>query len=111
MVNQRARIELTPDEQFELLSTARTLQVASINRDGTPHLVPMWFALDDDGLLAFTTYGRSQKIRNLERDPRLTVLAEVGEAYNQVRGVAIDAEAEIVRDPRRTARVMQLVGA
>jgi PPOX class probable F420-dependent enzyme len=111
MVNQRARIALTQDEQRELLEHARVLQVASLNPDGTPHLVPMWFVFDDDGALAFTTYGRAQKIRNLERDARLTVLAEAGDAYGELRGVSIDGTAELVRDPRQTARVLQLVGA
>jgi len=110
-VNQRTRIQLTTDEQRELLERSRILQVASINRDGTPHLVPMWFAFDDEGELVFTTYRTSQKIRNLERDPRMTVLAEAGNAYGELRGVAIDAEAAIVHDPRRTARVMALVNA
>jgi PPOX class probable F420-dependent enzyme len=111
MVNQRSRIELTPDEQREVLEQARILQVASINPDGRPHLVPMWFVFDDEGRLAFTTYGRAQKIRNLERDPRLTVLAETGTAYNELRGVSIDATAELVRDPQVTGRILQLVGA
>ncbi len=111
MTNQRSRIELSEAEQREILDEARILQVASINPSGRPHLVPMWFVLDDDGRLAFTTYGRAQKVRNLERDPRITVLAETGTAYNELRGVSIDARAEIVRDPQRTARVLQLVGA
>jgi PPOX class probable F420-dependent enzyme len=111
MVNQRSRIELSDDEQREILEQARILQVASINKDGRPHLVPMWFVFDDAGRLAFTTYGRAQKVRNLERDPRITVLAETGTAYNELRGVSIDGTAEVVRDPHVTARVLQLVGA
>ncbi|MPZ99402.1 MAG: TIGR03618 family F420-dependent PPOX class oxidoreductase [Dehalococcoidia bacterium] len=111
MTNARARIQLTEAEQRELFAQSRILQVASINPDGTPHLVPMWFEVDDEGVLAFTTYGTSQKVRNLERDPRLTVLLETGDAYNELRGASIDAEAEVVRDPQRTARVLALVGA
>ena len=111
MPNARSRIQLTEEEQRELIETARILQIASINPDGRPHLIPMWFVLDDEGVLAFTTYGTSQKVRNLERDPRITALAETGDAYDQLRGLSIDGRAEIVRDPRVTARVLQLVGA
>jgi len=111
MPNARSRIELTEAEQQELLEHAQILQVASIGPDGRPHLVPMWFVRDDEGVLAFTTYGAAQKVKNLERDPRITVLAETGEAYNELRGISIDGEAEIVRDPQVTARVLQLVGA
>ncbi|TAJ20164.1 MAG: PPOX class F420-dependent oxidoreductase [Dehalococcoidia bacterium] len=111
MPNPRAALVLSEAEQAELLGKARVLQVASINRDGTPHLVPMWFAMDDDGLMVFTTYATAQKVLNLERDPRITVLAEAGDIYSQLRGVSIDARAEVVRDPQVTARALALVGA
>lgn len=111
MPNPRAALVLSEAEQAALLRAARVLQVASINRDGTPHLVPMWFELDDDGLIVFTTYATSQKVKNLVRDPRVTVLAEAGDAYNELRGVSIDARAEVIRDPAVTARALALVGA
>ena len=99
MTSQRNRITLDAEEQRDLMRTVRTLQVASINPDGSPHLVPMWFSLDDEGLIVFSTYGASQKARNLERDPRITVLLETGDTYNELRGLSIDGTAEFVRDP------------
>ena len=111
MTNQRNKIELDEGEQHDLLATARTLQVASLNPTGWPHLVPMWFCVDDDGLISFTTYGTSQKVRNLERDPRITVLVETGEAYNELRGISVDGEAEIVRDPAVTFHTRALISA
>jgi PPOX class probable F420-dependent enzyme len=111
MVNQRQSIELTSEEQQELIAGSRVMQVASINPDGRPHLVPMWFELDDDGAVVFTTYGRSQKIQNLERDARITLLFETGEAYNEIRGLSVDTTAEVVRDPHVTAATLALVGA
>ena len=111
MANARTRIELTQEEQDQLLEDAQTLQIASIGPNGFPHLVPMWFARDDEGLLIFSTYGTSQKIVNLERDERITVLAETGTAYNKVKGVSIEGRAEVVRDPQVTMRTLQLVGA
>lgn len=111
MANARARIQLTEEEQRELIEDARILQIASIDPDGRPHLVPMWFVFDDEGVIAFTTYGASQKVKNLERDPRITALAETGDAYDQVRGLSIDGRAEVIRDPHVTARALQLVGA
>ena len=59
MVNKRGIIELDDIEIRKLLKTERVLQVASINKNGTPHLVPMWFVVEQDGSLVFTTYGRS----------------------------------------------------
>ncbi len=111
MTNLRNRITLTDDEQRALLETARTLQIASIGPDGRPHLVPMWFALDEAGLIVFTTYGTSQKVRNLERDPRITVLVETGDTYEALRGLSIEGAGEIVRDPGVTRHTAALVGA
>ena len=111
MVSQRSSIELTEVEQLALLRSARTVHIASINADGRPHLVPMWFELDDEGLIVFTTYGKAQKVRNLERDPRVTAMIEGGEAYNEIHGMSIDGEAEVVRDPRVTMRTLALIGA
>jgi len=108
MVNKRRTIELDYEEIRKLLRTERVLQVASINKDGTPHLVSMWFALEEDGSLVFTTYGRSQKVKNLERDPRVTLLVESGERYDELKGVMVDGIAEIIRDPSQTANVMEL---
>ncbi len=111
MVSQRSSIELTAAEQLALLRSARTVHIASINPDGRPHLVPMWFELDDEGLIVFTTYGKAQKVRNLERDPRVTAMLAGGEAYNEIHGMSIDGEAEVVRDPHVTMRTLALIGA
>tara|TARA_Y100000588_G_scaffold325040_1_gene358545 strand:+ start:243 stop:713 length:471 start_codon:yes stop_codon:yes gene_type:complete len=111
MPNTRDQIRLNKAEQDELLDSVTTLQIASILPDGRPHLVPMWFARDDNGLLVFSTYARSQKIKNLERDARITALAETGDTYDQVRGLSIEGVAEIIRDASITMRTMQLVGA
>jgi PPOX class probable F420-dependent enzyme len=86
------------DEEIEaFLEAGRDLQVASINADGTPHLVTMWYAVRD-GEVAFWTYGKSQKIVNLRRDPRLTVLVATGEKYEELKGVSIAGRAELVED-------------
>lgn len=111
MTNQRNRLELDEADRRALMEGVGTLQVASLGRDGWPHLVPMWFTVDDQGLVVFTTYGTSQKVRNLERDPRITVLLEVGEAYNELRGLSIDGEAEIVRDAATTYYVRECIAA
>ena len=60
----------------------------------------MWFTVRD-GEIWVWTYAKSQKVRNLERDPRATLLVETGTEYVELRGVQIEAEAELIRDPRR----------
>ena len=97
MAGQRERIRMTDDEAAEFLGTQRTVQVASIGPDGTPHLVPMWYALID-GRIAFWTYAKSQKALNLRRDPRITCLVEAGDSYGELRGVSITGRVDIADD-------------
>ena len=88
---------MSDDEIESFLGSARKLQIASVNADGTPHLVTMYYALLE-GDLAFWTYGKAQKAVNLRRDPRITCLVEDGVAYNELRGVTVYGEAELIED-------------
>jgi PPOX class probable F420-dependent enzyme len=65
---------------------------------GWPHLMPLWYVVRDGEIWTWT-YAKSQKVRNLERDPRATLLVETGFEYTELRGVMIEAEAELHRDP------------
>jgi hypothetical protein len=70
---------------------------ATNGRGGWPHLMPLWYVVRAGELWAWT-YGRSQKTRNLERDPRATLQVEAGTTYDQLRGVMIEADTVIHRD-------------
>ena len=93
----RDEVKMNDQEVQELLAENIKVQVASIGPDGTPHLTTLFYIVRD-GLVAFWTYGRSQKIRNLERDPRVTALVEGGDDYFELRGVSLTGRAEIIRD-------------
>ena len=80
-----------------MLADNLKVQVASNGPDGVPHLTTLFYIVRD-GNIAFWTYGRSQKIRNLERDPRVSALVEDGVDYFELRGVSIQGRAEIIRD-------------
>jgi PPOX class probable F420-dependent enzyme len=108
VAGRRDAIKMSDDEISAFLEAGRDLQVASINADGTPHLVTMWYAMQD-GEIAFWTYGKSQKIINLRRDPRLSVLVATGEVYEQLKGVSIQGQAEIVDDPDDVLRYGEAV--
>ncbi len=109
MPSRRGSIALTQDEQDAFLKDGWTLQVASIGPKGFPHLVAMWYVLDG-GDIVFTTFRKSQKVINLQRNPKLTVMLEAGRAYSELQGLAIEGEGEIVDDPQFTAKVMAKVG-
>ncbi|MFI6597850.1 pyridoxamine 5'-phosphate oxidase family protein [Nonomuraea sp. NPDC050536] len=96
-MNQRARIAMSDDEVTAFLEGAKKLQLATINPDGTPHLVTMFYGLDE-GRIAFWTYAKAQKTRNLERDPRVSCLVEAGDDYAELRGVLVYGKAERIED-------------
>jgi len=97
MSSGRDAVKLTDHEIEELLAENLKVQVASNGHDGVPHLSTLFYIVRG-GKIAFWTYARSQKIVNLERDPRVSALVEDGVDYFELRGVSITGRAEIVRD-------------
>ena len=93
----RDGVRMDDQEVADLLEDNLKVQVASIGRDGAPHLSTLFYVVRD-GCIAFWTYAASQKIRNLERDPRVSALVEDGTDYFELRGVSITGKAEILRD-------------
>lgn len=110
-MSRRNQITLTRPEQVELLESKRVVIVSTHGPRGWPHSMPMWFTVREpegealsegpQGEIWIWTYAKSQKVKNLERDPRATLLVETGNEYLELRGIQIEAEAELVRDPER----------
>lgn len=88
---------MSDDEIDAFIEEQKSLQVGTIERDGSIHLSTLWFARVD-GRIVFETYTKSQKIKNLERDPRITLLLEDGVTYETLRGVMIKGTARLVAD-------------
>ncbi len=91
---------MTPDEVSQFLSEQRVVVCATNGRDGFPHLMPLWYVLRDGEVWAWT-FAKSQKVKNLERDPRATLQVEDGEQYQELRGVMLKCEVELIRDTER----------
>lgn len=108
MPKQRDRVRMTEAEVEAFLDGAKTLVVSTLDRDGAPHLTALWFARQGRQLL-FETYGSSQKVVNLRRDQRVAVLCEAGESYDELRGVSIQGEAEIVEGGERLNELMDFI--
>lgn len=96
-MSRRDSITMTDAEVEEFLSGRHTMNVATIGRDGRPHLVAMWYGFLE-GAPAWWTYGKSQKVLNLRRDPRITCLVETGDSYDQLRGVELIGTGTILED-------------
>ena len=97
-MSRRNKIRLSDEEIRDFLANRKTVIVCSNGPNGFPHTMPMWFAVDDDGTIRMTTFRKSQKVKNLQRDPRLTVLVEDGIDYFELRGVVFYGKCEIVDD-------------
>lgn len=97
-MSRRAEIALSDAEVAELLDRERVAVVSSLGPRGWPHSMPLWFVVRQ-GEIWIWTYAKSQKVRNLERDPRATVLVEAGHEYSELRGVMVEARAHLHRDP------------
>lgn len=104
MSKGRDLVRMSEAEIAEFLGAAKKVQVATINPDGSPHLTTLFYVVLD-GRIAFWTYGRSQKIRNLERDPRIACLVEDGEDYFELRGVSITGRGELVTEESAIRRI------
>ncbi|HVP05972.1 MAG TPA: PPOX class F420-dependent oxidoreductase [Dehalococcoidia bacterium] len=94
---------MTDAEVDAFIEQQRTMAVATIGRDGRPHLVAMWYAILD-GIPCFWTFAKSQKVVNLRRDPRITCLLEDGDEYSELRGVELVGHAEMTDDEDEVLR-------
>jgi PPOX class probable F420-dependent enzyme len=99
---------MSDDEVTAFLEAARKLQLATINPDGTPHMVTMFHAVDE-GQVVFWTYEKSQKARNLARDSRVSCLVETGDEYAELRGVLLYGRAVPVEDRDRVLGVGMMI--
>jgi PPOX class probable F420-dependent enzyme len=104
MANKRASIEMTADEIDTFLAEPRSMNVATIGPSGHPHVVAMWYGFHggdrfSTGKPVFWTFGKSQKVLNIRRDPKISVLVEAGTpVYNELKGVELVGTARIVDD-------------
>lgn len=111
MPSRRELIRMTPAEVRAYLGEQRRIIVVTIGADGMPHPMPMNYGLDEEGRVILSTFRKSQKVRNVERDPRATLLVESGDAYGELKAAILFAEVEIVDDPAEVRALMNLMKA
>jgi nitroimidazol reductase NimA-like FMN-containing flavoprotein (pyridoxamine 5'-phosphate oxidase superfamily) len=106
-MSRREQIKMSEAEAAAFLAEERTVTCATAGRRGWPHLMPLWYVLRESpagdsrqpaSRLWAWTYGVSQKVRNMERDPRATLQIEAGEEYHLLRGVMLECDVVIHRD-------------
>ena len=103
-------IRMSDSELAEFLTLERVVTCATAGPRGWPHLMPLWYVLRVPGdggpgpRLWAWTYAASQKVRNIERDPRATLLLEAGQSYAELRGVMLECDVALERDPREVEK-------
>jgi len=110
MASRRDQVKMTAAEVAGYLDEQRVLNVATNGPTGHPHVVAMWYAMVD-GRPVFWTFGKSQKIVNLRRDPRVTGLVESGDSHGELRGVELVGTAQLIEDFDGIVEIGQAVAA
>lgn len=105
-MSRRDKITMNNEEISDFLQQSRTIILVSNGKDGFPHPMPMWYAVDDDNTVYMTTFRKSQKIANLQRDPRVSLLVESGNAYQELKSVVIYTEVELIDDVEATRDIL-----
>ena len=108
-MSRRNQIQLSEVEITEYLSSSRTMILVSNGKDGHPHPMPMWFAVDIDNCIYMTTFRKSQKINNLRKDPRATLLIESGDEYEELKGLVVYTDVEFIEDAESVMHILEQI--
>jgi PPOX class probable F420-dependent enzyme len=103
MPSRRDQIRMTDDELRDFLADHKVMTVATTGPNSRPHLMPLWYVPQEGGELIGWTFAKSQKAKNLERDPRATLQIEDGIEYQELRGVMLECDVEMEREAARVA--------
>ena len=107
-MNLRDQIRMSKEEISAFLNDQLSIQVGTINKDGTPHLTTLWYTTDSDSII-FHTYTKSQKILNLTRDNRATILTESGDNYSNLKGIMIYSRANMIHGTSNQKKVLEII--
>ena len=95
-------------EAADWLEKGQNCSLATIDRDGYPHVVAMAYGIDN-GDVVMTSFAKAQKVKNLRRNPLAAIMVESGKAYHTLKGVMIRGRAEISEDTEKVLAVLGLV--
>jgi nitroimidazol reductase NimA-like FMN-containing flavoprotein (pyridoxamine 5'-phosphate oxidase superfamily) len=111
-MSRRDQIRMSDEEVLAFLEEQRVVVCATNGRRGWPHLMPLWYVVRPTGdggapQLWAWTFAKSQKAKNLERDPRATLQVEAGERYDELHGVMLECDV-VVRGDVETVTALAL---
>ncbi|HXC27624.1 MAG TPA: pyridoxamine 5'-phosphate oxidase family protein [Stellaceae bacterium] len=92
---RRRQINLSPEEQSAFIRATRKASLATVDKDGFPHLVAMTVGVHD-GVYYMTSYAKAQKVLNIRRNPKVALMVEAGGSYAELKGVMVRGTCEII---------------
>jgi PPOX class probable F420-dependent enzyme len=101
MPSRRDQIRMSDDELRDFLAQQKVVTVATVGPNGRPHLMPLWYVPEPGGDLIGWTFAKSQKAKNLARDPHATLQVEDGVEYQELRGVMLECDVEVESETGR----------
>ena len=105
-MNKQRQIQLTPAEQAAFLQEGHKAALATLDKDGFPHVVAMGFLAKDDAIY-MTSYAKAQKVVNIRRNPKVGLMIETGKNYGDFRGLMIRGRCDIIEDSALVREVIQ----
>jgi PPOX class probable F420-dependent enzyme len=105
-MNKQRQIQLTPAEQAAFLQEGHKAALATLDKDGFPHVVAMGFLAKDDAIY-MTSYAKAQKVVNIKRNPKVGLMIETGNNYGDFRGLMIRGHCDIIEDSVLVAGIIQ----
>ncbi|MFB8249299.1 pyridoxamine 5'-phosphate oxidase family protein [Streptomyces sp. NPDC001046] len=98
------KIMMTPGELDAFLTAQRTCRVATVSADGAPHVSTLWFAWDGTSIWLYSVV-RSKRWADLGRDPRVAIVVDTGEEYDELRGAELSGTVDVVGEVPRTGEL------
>jgi len=108
MPNRQDLIKFTPDEREQFLTKNGKCSLATLDKDGFPHVVAMNYSWRD-GAFYMTSYGKAQKVVNIRRNPKVAVMVESGRSYGELQGVMARGQCEIIEDPAQMREALRSI--
>lgn len=109
MSSKRRSIKFSPGEQEEFVKKNQKAALATLDKDGFPHVVAMNYFYQD-GVFYMTSYGKAQKVINIRRNPKVGLMIETGRVYNELQGVLVRGHCELIEDPSQVKMSFRRMG-
>lgn len=107
-MNRRNQIGMTPEELATYLDEARNMALCTVGKDGYPHVVAMSY-MAKDSIIYMSSFKKAQKVLNAKRNKKVAVMVESGRGYNDLKGVLIRGDCEVIENSEDVWRIMKEV--